>query len=341
MDELKLLASALGLAAFAGINLYLTVFVVSLALNMGWLDLGPEYASLDVLAHPAILIIAGAFYFLEFFADKVPWVDTFWDTVHTAIRPLGAALLGITILGETHPVGEIVAALLCGSVALSTHLTKAGTRLIVNASPEPFSNSIASVAEDLLVIGGLAFVYHYPWISGFLALGFIALFVYLAPKFYRHGLALLCLTIGKIKSLVRKDTRVPDLLIIDMKDRERDRIPKYLAQGEELLWGVQVFAGRGCGVPLQQPGHLIGVKGSTPKIGWLAKGKEPRWALLTDARPVRKERFLYDEIEFSDRSQVVQFRVRLAKDQSGVTERIVQECRAPQETPGVATALSH
>ncbi|GAB4243795.1 MAG: hypothetical protein OHK005_08410 [Candidatus Methylacidiphilales bacterium] len=335
MEELQLLAAALGLSAFAGINLYLTVFVVSAAIQFQWITLGPEYESLLVLGHPVIMILAGAFYFLEFFADKVPWVDTAWDAVHTAIRPIGAAFLGIVVLGETHPVGEVVAALLCGSVALSTHLTKAGTRLFVNASPEPVSNSVVSIAEDLMVVGGLAFVYHYPWLAGLLALGALGLFIYLAPKFYRHGLALFSLIIGKIKALFPGADRVPQVLVIDMQDRERDRLPKFLQSGETLWWGLPAFAGRGCGVPLQSQGHLVGVRGRTAKIGWMAKGRDPKWIKLSEVMAHRKNRFLYDEIEFVNDAQHVVLRVRFRKDRAGQVTQILDLC---QEHQAVATS---
>lgn len=336
MEQLQLLAAALGLAAFAGINLYLTVFVVSAAIQFQWIELAPEYASLAVLGHPVILVLSGAFYFLEFFADKVPWVDTFWDAVHTAIRPIGAAFLGIVVLGETHPVGEVIAALLSGSVALATHLTKAGTRLLVNASPEPVSNSVVSVAEDLLVIGGLAFVYHYPWLAGLLALTALGLFIYLAPKFYRHGLALASLVVGKVKAQLKDAQRVPDVIPIEMTDSERDRLPDHLEKGDTLAWGLPAFAGRGCGVALQSQGHFVGVRGKVEKFGWLAKGRPPKWVMPAEVTVSRKERFLYDELEFADRDQRVILRVRFGKDRAGQLHKILEACR-PKPTSMEAT----
>nr|MDQ2659508.1 DUF4126 domain-containing protein [Verrucomicrobiota bacterium] len=101
MEQLNLLGVALGLAALAGINLYLTVFVTGLAVNQHWITLAPQYQSLGVLGHPAIVTIAGVLYFLEFFADKIPWIDSAWDAVHTIIRPIGGALLAIQVLGHS------------------------------------------------------------------------------------------------------------------------------------------------------------------------------------------------------------------------------------------------
>src|ERR1700719_4127404 len=129
MNRLDLLAAALGLAALAGINLYLTVFVTGLAIHFHWILLGPSYQSLDVLGHPAIIIVSAILYFLEFFADKIPWVDSIWDAVHTIIRPIGGALLAIQVLGQPNPAFTVIVALLAGGTSLLAHTAKAATRL--------------------------------------------------------------------------------------------------------------------------------------------------------------------------------------------------------------------
>src|SRR5205085_1143331 len=140
MEKLDLLAVALGLAALAGINLYLTVFVTGLAIHFHWITLAAEYQSLEVLGSTWIISIAGVLYLLEFFADKIPWVDSIWDAVHTVIRPIGGALLAIQVLGHPSPTFTIVVALLAGGTSLISHTAKAATRLTTNTSPEPFSN---------------------------------------------------------------------------------------------------------------------------------------------------------------------------------------------------------
>ena len=129
MDQLKLLGVALGLACLAGVNLYLTVFVTGLAIHQHWIVLAPAYQSLAILGNPLILWISGTLYVLEFFADKVPWVDSAWDTVHTIIRPIGGALLAIRVLGQTSPAFDVVVALVAGGASLVTHSAKASTRL--------------------------------------------------------------------------------------------------------------------------------------------------------------------------------------------------------------------
>ena len=184
MEILQLLGVALGLGALAGLNLYLTVFVTGLAINQHWIVLAERYESLAVLGHPAIIATAGALYVLEFFADKIPWVDSLWDSLHTVIRPIGAAFLAIQVLGETNEVFDVVVALLAGSTALLTHSVKASTRLVVNASPEPFSNIALSVTEDATVLGGLALIYFNPVIALLVLLSSLGTILYFLPKMW-------------------------------------------------------------------------------------------------------------------------------------------------------------
>jgi Domain of unknown function (DUF4126) len=154
MDVLITLGRTLGFSFAAGINLYATVAVLGLASRYGWVDLPPQFRVFD---HDFVIAAALVMYVIEFVADKVPWVDTLWDGIHTAIRPLGGALIAVATLGDASPTVEGLVALLGGAVAASTHVTKAGTRAIANASPEPFSNWLLSLGEDVFVLG-LGFV---------------------------------------------------------------------------------------------------------------------------------------------------------------------------------------
>ncbi len=173
METLSILGIALGFATLSGINLYLTTFVGSLAIHLNLLDLAEQYDNLAILDNPWIIGISGTLFTIEFFADKIPWLDSIWDAIHTFIRPIGGAVLGLTALGELDPTLSIVACLLFGSTTLATHAAKAGTRLLINTSPEPFTNSIASVSEDALVLGGLGIMAHAPIIAFFLFLTII------------------------------------------------------------------------------------------------------------------------------------------------------------------------
>ncbi|HWP99480.1 MAG TPA: DUF4126 domain-containing protein [Vicinamibacterales bacterium] len=158
MDTLAALGRTLGFSFAAGINLYATIAVLGLAARYDWVALPPQY---EAFAHPWIIGAALALYAVEFVADKVPWVDTLWDALHTVVRPLGGALIAVTALGEASPAVEALVALLGGTVAAGTHLTKAGARVAANTSPEPLSNWTLSLGEDLLVVAlGLLALQH-------------------------------------------------------------------------------------------------------------------------------------------------------------------------------------
>ena len=140
MQLLEQLGVALGLASLAGVNLYLTVLLAGAMVRYDILHLAQQYQHLEVFGHPIVLTVAGMLFAMEFFADKIPWVDSLWDSVHTVIRPVGGTLLGLQAMGQMDPWMQVVAGLIAGSAALTTHSAKAGTRLLINHSPEPVSN---------------------------------------------------------------------------------------------------------------------------------------------------------------------------------------------------------
>ena len=182
METLSLLGVALGFATLSGINLYLTTFLAGMAIRFNWLDLAEKYESLHVLANPWIIGVAGVLFLLEFFADKIPWLDSSWDAIHTFIRPVGGCMLALAALGEMDPAIAVIAVLLSGSTTLLTHATKAGSRLLINMSPEPVSNSIASLGEDALVIGGLSLMAFAPVVAFFVFLAVVIVAVWLSRK---------------------------------------------------------------------------------------------------------------------------------------------------------------
>jgi hypothetical protein len=175
MTLLDQLGVAFGLATLAGVNLYLTVLVAGLAVRFQWLDLAASHEQLAVLGNPWVIGVAAVLFIIEFCADKIPMVDSVWDSVHTLIRPAGGVLLALTALGGLDPVVIAIAALLAGTASLSTHGAKSGARAMVNLSPEPVSNSIASVTEDGMVLGGLALIGFFPTIALFVFLGLAVL----------------------------------------------------------------------------------------------------------------------------------------------------------------------
>jgi Domain of unknown function (DUF4126) len=158
-DPLTTLGRTLGFSFAAGINLYATVAILGLASRYGWVALPPQYQVFD---NNWIIGTAIALYLVEFVADKVPWFDSVWDAVHTVIRPIGGALIAIATLGDASPATETLVGLLGGALAAGTHFGKAGTRIMANASPEPFSNWILSLAEDAFVVGLGLLALKYP-----------------------------------------------------------------------------------------------------------------------------------------------------------------------------------
>ena len=159
MDLLVFLGRTLGLSLAAGINLYATVAILGLASRYEWVALPAEYRVFD---NDWVIALAVLLFIVEFFADKIPWVDTIWDGLHTFVRPVGGALIAVSALGEASPGLTTLMAVLGGTAALSSHATKAGTRLVANASPEPFSNSLLSLGEDAFVISLGLLALKYP-----------------------------------------------------------------------------------------------------------------------------------------------------------------------------------
>ena len=184
MDILEMLGMALGFGVLAGLNLYMTVFITGLAIRLGWLDLLAEYADLEILANPWILGVSGVMFLIEAFADKIPWVDSAWDVVHTFIRPVGGVLLAIAALGELDSSATVIGGLLCGGTSLISHAAKAGTRAMINLSPEPFSNILASTTEDTMVLGGLGLMALSPAAAFFVFLIVTVLAIFIAWKTY-------------------------------------------------------------------------------------------------------------------------------------------------------------
>jgi len=182
MESLQSLSLLMGGSWASGINMYMTAAGLGVAHRMGWVTLPGDSS---VLAHPLIIGLAVLLYGVEFFADKIPYVDSAWDTVHTFIRPVGGAALGYMAMAEAGPMLQVPVAMLTGSVALDSHLTKATSRAAINTSPEPVTNSVASVTEDVSVLGALYLIIRHPVVVTILVILFILFSIWFFKKMFR------------------------------------------------------------------------------------------------------------------------------------------------------------
>ena len=179
---IQTIALTMGVAWASGLNLYGTLLALGIMSNTGYVDLP---ADLQIVGDPLVIAAAGLMYGVEFFADKVPGVDTGWDTLHTFVRIPAGALLAAGAIGDVAPAAEMAAAIVGGSIAAGTHFTKAGSRVMINTSPEPVSNWTASIAEDIAVFAGLWAAIAYPYVFVGLLIAFIILMIWLLPKLWR------------------------------------------------------------------------------------------------------------------------------------------------------------
>ncbi len=167
----------MGFSFAAGINLYATVAILGLASRYQWVELPEQFRVFD---NDLVIGAALVLYVVEFVADKIPWVDSIWDAIHTVIRPIGGALIAVASVGEASPAVEGLIALVGGSLAATTHFSKAGTRAVVNTSPEPFSNWILSLGEDVFVVGLGILALKYPAAAALVVIAGLILIVVFA-----------------------------------------------------------------------------------------------------------------------------------------------------------------
>ena len=179
MTPVELIALAASTSLLAGWRLYLVTLVTGLAMKFGWIALPDQLAALDILANNWLLAAAAVGTFAEFFADKIAWVDSAWDAVHSFIRPLGGALLSMAVIDSGDTTWQVASFLLGGGAAFVAHAGKAGARTLVNASPEPFSNILVSTGEDVATAGLLALAIANPIAAALVAIILVVLSLWL------------------------------------------------------------------------------------------------------------------------------------------------------------------
>ncbi len=211
------IALTMGAAWASGINLYATIAVLGILGATGNVSLPSQ---LLVLQSPLVIGCAGLMFVVEFFADKTPGVDTGWDTIHTFIRIPAGVILAASAVGDVSPALVVAAGILGGTVAATSHLVKAGSRVVINTSPEPFSNWAASMFEDFLVIGGLFTALHYPLLFLILFVLFLLLAVWLLPKLWR-AIRFLGRKLGSVFSAENQSYTFDDRVQIDNQSESK------------------------------------------------------------------------------------------------------------------------
>jgi len=269
MEVLQTLSVALGLATLSGYSLYLTVFATGISIHLGWVHLAPQFASLSILGDPIILILSGILFLLEFFADKVPWVDSVWDAVHTVIRPLGGAFLAVRALGPTNPTFEVIIALLGGAMSFASHSLKASTRLVVNSSPEPFSNIAISAGENIVVLGAIALLWHYPIVVFAFCVILFAFIFYFLPKIWRSISVRIWLIARKLNQLSVPDSgsKLPD----QFPARFETAFRRLTGRETTVAWAVPCVSGKGKNLEPHRFGYLISSNEDPNKLYFVTK----------------------------------------------------------------------
>jgi hypothetical protein len=339
VEKLDLLSVALGLAALAGLNLYLTVFATGLAIHFHWITLAPQYQSLEILGHPLVITISGILYLLEFLADKIPWLDSAWDAVHTVIRPIGGALLAIQVIGHPSPAFTVIVALLAGGTSLVAHTAKAATRLASNTSPEPFSNIGLSLGEDAAVLAGLALVHFNPVLALIIFVIGIAAFFYFAPKILRAMKAKIWLVWKKLNGPADRNT--PAKLPVTLPARLASIFHRENVLGETIAWGVRCISGRsrparrslgeGGRIPTNLFGALVATNEEPRRLIFVArKSGRPytRTIELEGSVITHEPRFLFENLLISPAAgKGPKYSFIFPRSDASLVEQIVQDLR--------------
>ena len=218
MDITHIIALTMGVAWASGINLYAAILMLGWMGSTGNIDLPPD---LQILSDPMVMVAAGFMYCVEFFADKVPGVDTGWDAIHTFIRIPAGAILAAGAVGDIGTGAQLAAGIVGGTLATGSHVTKAGSRVLINTSPEPVTNWFASVGEDVMVILGLWTALYNPVLFLVLLALFILLMIWLLPKLWR-GMKKVFAYLGKLFGSNRTSDKTEESLtqLSDMKPKE-------------------------------------------------------------------------------------------------------------------------
>ena len=323
---LQTLAVALGLAALSGYSLYLTVFLTGLAVHFDWIHLAPQYASLHVLADPAIIIVSGILFIIEFFVDKIPWLDSLWDAIHTFIRPVGGALLAIQALGHPGPVFNVIIGLIGGAVTFTSHSVKTGTRLVVNQSPEPFSNVAVSLGENILVGAMFALLWSHPLIALGILLVLFSVAFYFLPRIWRT----IRIRIFYIRQKMKQPARRTAVELLASLPGPYERwFHKLVEPRQTVRWAVPCITGKGKLIPRDQFGYLTATEQQLSQVFFIVKGwfASAKLFEIDDFEPELKQRFLYDEIILFTPGKNDRYSFRFDRTQAGLAPLVLEDLK--------------
>ena len=319
MLPVHILALALTVACLSGINLYLTAFLAGLAAKMGWLALDPGVVA--VLAHPAAMTVALLLYLLEAIVDKVPGVDSLWDTLHTVIRPAGAVILALHIMGDAEPAYQVLPGVLAGMAGLTTHLAKTSARLLINNNPGPLLNILASIGEDLLVAGIFMLTIQRPLAGLTVCLTLILGLWLLFPHLFRVARASLFLMWKKVR--LPAGVMAGRVKLSAKVSAEQDMLMHGQLPGPcTVQWAVRSITGRVRHFPGLSPnmfGVLLSVKehpGTLVFIGRRWFRLRPGTVPLTDCEVQHESGFLSEDLVIYSKAekQMIVFRFTRAEE---------------------------
>ena len=326
MDVLQTLAVALGLAALSGYSLYLTVFLTGLAVHFDWIHLAPQYASLHVLADPAVIIVSGILFVIEFFIDKIPWLDSLWDAIHTVIRPIGGALLAIQALGHPGPVFNVIVGLIAGAVTFTSHSVKTGTHLVVNQSPEPFSNVAVSLGENVMVGAMFALLWSHPLVALGILLVLFSVAFYFLPRIWRTISIRIWFIRQKMKQPARR-TAVE--LLANLPGPYERWFHKLVEPRQTVRWAVPCITGKGRLIPRDQFGYLTATEEQLSQVFFIVKGwfASAKLFEIDDFEPTLRQRFLYDEIVLFTPGKNDRYSFRFDRTQAGLAPLVLEDLK--------------
>ena len=330
MDLFATLGVALGLAMLAGLNLYLTIFVAGLSVKLGWFGDPAVAAALEGFGHPAVIAVSLGLFIVQFIVDKVPWLDSLWDSIHTFLKPAGGVLIALTSLGpDAGTMSQVFVAALALTGSLLTHGVKAGTRLTINTTPEPFSNIGASVVEDMLVIGGFALIANHPTTAFFVFVLVLAGFIYLTPRVTRAIRAILWLIwkklrvpagdkLAKKQNLPNKLSAEAESLLLDEFGSEKYKVAWCLP----CVCGKTRNAGRLC---RNLFGHIISIRERPGQLFFYGSRNFKKFVEKIDlggAIATHESHFISEGIVINNKRSKLRTELRFHRGQGEIAERV-------------------